>query len=157
MKKNGDKYRQCASVVLLRPSQGRYQALLVHKPRKKDAWQIPQGGVEEGESTEEAAIRELFEEAGVRAEVIGSSKQSYKYDFPNSYRRFRPDNICGQHIQFVFSKADPTVEVKVDEEEIDSYKWVFPEELSKYIKRREYRKIVNKLVEEGTNLLKGAS
>ena len=95
MKKQKDEYRRCASVVLLRPTSDgeHYQVLLVHKPRKKDAWQIPQGGAEEGESVEETAIRELLEETGVHAEVVGRSKTSYQYDFPKSYRRFRPDHI----------------------------------------------------------------
>jgi len=157
MHKRGDKYRQCASVVLLRPVQGKYQMLLVHKPRKKDAWQIPQGGVEEGENTEEAAIRELSEETGVQAKIIGSSKQHYQYNFPNSYRRFRPDNICGQCVHFVFAKANSDVKVKVDEKEINAYAWVFPEQIPKYIKRREYRNIVEKLMEECSRLLEGSA
>tara|TARA_B100001971_G_C18006476_1_gene440065 strand:- start:75 stop:557 length:483 start_codon:yes stop_codon:yes gene_type:complete len=156
MKKQKDEYRRCASVVLLRPTSDgeHYQVLLVHKPRKKDAWQIPQGGAEEGESVEETAIRELLEETGVHAEVVGRSKTSYQYDFPKSYRRFRPDHICGQVIQFVFAEATPSVQVTVDENEIDSYKWVLSDELPKYLKRREYRKIVEQLVEEGEKLLR---
>ena len=136
------------------PDSSRYQLLLVHKPRKKDAWQIPQGGAEEGESIEEAAARELYEEAGVHAEIIGSSKTCYQYDFPKSYRRFRPDNVCGQRIQFVFAEASPSVQVTVDEQEIDSYTWILPEQIPQYIKREEYRNIVSQLIEEGVAMLR---
>ena len=154
MKKQEDEYRQCASVVLLRKAEdGKYHFLLVRKPRKKDAWQLPQGGAEEGESVEETAIRELFEEAGVKAEVVASSEVCYQYDFPKSYRRFRPDHICGQCIRFVFAEADPSVRVEVDEDEIDAYAWVLPEQLPKYIKRKEYRKVVEGLMREGLELL----
>ena len=155
MKKKGDKSRRCASIVLLRsfPGSARVQVLLVHKPRKKDAWQIPQGGAEDEESIEEAAIRELREETGVTGKVFGKSKRRYQYDFPASYRRFRPDNVCGQCIQFVFAQADPSQEVRVDGKEINSFAWVFPEQLSRYIHREEYREIVAGLVEEGMAVL----
>lgn len=154
----GEAYRRCAATVLLRPVSGgsAHQVLLVHKPRKRDAWQLPQGGAEEGESVEQAAMRELFEETGIRARVIGRSETRYQYDFPKSYRRFRPDNICGQCIEFVFAQADAGFSVSVDGTEIDSYVWVLPKELPRYIRRREYRRIVEGLVGEGVALLQGA-
>ena len=104
-----DHYRPAASVLVLRPSGGQgmqYEILLLHKPRKNDAWQLPQGGVEEGESVTQAAIRELQEEAGLtECRLIGVSPRVYQYDFPASFRRFRPDDVCGQRIQYVFALA----------------------------------------------------
>jgi 8-oxo-dGTP pyrophosphatase MutT (NUDIX family) len=141
-----DVYRHCASVVLLRPSG---EVLLVHKPRKRDAWQLPQGGMEEGETVEEAGLRELREETGVVANILGRSDTVYQYDFPDSYRRFRPDTVCGQRIEFVFVQPmvdDPVV--VVDTVEIDTYAWASIDSLSQYIQRKEYRKIVKKLIEE---------
>ena len=140
-------FRKCASVVLVRPTG---EVLLVHKPRKKDAWQLPQGGVEPGETLEEAAVRELQEEAGVIAKAVGRSEVVYQYEFPKSYRRFRPDNVCGQRVHFVFVHCelnDPLV--TVDQDEVDAYAWVHPSELATYIKRQEYREIVEQLVQEG--------
>lgn len=156
MQKPGDEYRRCASVVLLRPSEDgkRYQLLLVHKPRKKDAWQIPQGGAEEGETIEEAAMRELQEEAGVSGEVLGTSEKKYKYDFPKSYRRFRPDNICGQCIHFVLARLTSENLVAVDGEEINSYAWVYPEQLPRYLTREEYRTLVKELYDEALALVR---
>jgi len=150
-----DVYRDCAAVVLLRKSEetaNLFQILLLHKPRKKDAWQLPQGGLEEGESLEEAAMRELKEESGLDAEVIGKSSQVYQYDFPESYRRFRPDNVCGQKVQFVFARLNGDGIVKVDEDEIDSYVWALKDHISKYIKRDQYREIVSSLFEEAKSI-----
>jgi len=161
-----DVYRQCASVMVLRPlnvcspsfakaSEGKsdacgtlYQALLVHKPRKKDAWQLPQGGVEEGESIQDAALRELKEEAGITARLLGGCPHVYQYDFPASYRRFRPDNVCGQKVHYVFALAGADVRVRVDAKEIDASVWVLPEEFGRYLKRKEYLALVKTLYDE---------
>ncbi|MCK5016977.1 MAG: NUDIX hydrolase [Candidatus Peribacteraceae bacterium] len=152
-----DIFRKCASAVVLRSSNNDgedYQVLLVHKPRKKDVWQLPQGGVEEGETTEVAALRELKEEAGLEASLIKKSEIVYQYTFPKSYRKFRPDNVCGQRIEFIFaSMKDPSSKVIVDDDEIDSYVWTTEDKLDKYIHREEYFEIVKRLVEEGTSIL----
>jgi len=148
-----DVYRSCASIVVLKKEGDDIHVLLLHKPRKKDSWQLPQGGVEEGESIEQAAIRELKEEAGVNAKVIGKSERVYQYDFPTSYRKFRPDNVCGQRLEFVLGIIDEDQEIIVDRDEIDSFVWTNAEGLSKYLKRKEYCKFVQGLVEEGVKLL----
>jgi 8-oxo-dGTP pyrophosphatase MutT (NUDIX family) len=131
-----------------------YEILLLRKPRKNDAWQLPQGGREQGENTEQAAMRELKEEAGIEAKVIGSSTLVYQYNFPPSYRRFRPDDICGQRIEFILALADKGVKVQVCGKEIDAYQWILPEQLPQFLKRKEYRKCAETLVEEGTKILR---
>lgn len=147
-------YRSCASIAVFRPKEdGTYEMLLVHKPRKRDSWQLPQGGCESGESTIEAALRELQEEAGITAEVIESSPEVYQYDFPQSYRRFRPDNVKGQRIEYVFATTDGSAKVQVDDDEIDEYAWVLPEQIPKYIKRKKYLALVQKLYSDGVALL----
>jgi len=153
-------YRSAASIVLLRPATRpddvravAYQVLLIHKPRKRDAWQLPQGGVEEGESVVQAALRELHEEAGVAdVTVLGSSKNFYQYDFPASYRKFRPDHVRGQRIQYVYGLAKAGTEVTVDQQEIDQHVWVFPDEVKRYIKRKEYLRLADILIEEALHL-----
>ena len=154
MMKKGDIYRACASVMVFRYMEDGYEFLLIHKPRKRDDWQLPQGGVEKGESSTEAALRELKEEAGITAEAVGKSDLVYQYDFPSSYRRFRPDNVCGQRIEFIFAILKEGEKVQVDENEIDGHIWVLPEQESSYIKRKEYLDIVRKLLEEGIKYIK---
>lgn len=156
-----DRYRQCASLVLLRPSSAcgpdgctpLVEVLLLHKPRKRDSWQLPQGGVEKGETVEQAALRELKEEAGIDAEVLGATERCYQYDFPASYRRFRPDEVCGQCIHFVFAIPKSSAPVQVDGKEIDSFLWVLPEDLGRYLKRQEYLNLARRLVEEASVLV----
>lgn len=48
-----------------------------------DAWQLPQGGVDEGEKPREAVLRELAEEIGTaNAKVLAKSREWYTYDLP---------------------------------------------------------------------------
>lgn len=142
-------YRRCASIAVFRSREGGVEMLLVHKPRKKDSWQLPQGGVEEGETTSQAAIREVQEEAGITTEVIGTSTEVYQYEFPASYRRFRPDNVRGQRIEYVFATVDADTKVQVDDDEIDQFVWVSRAQISEYIKRKKYLQLLEKLYDDG--------
>lgn len=52
--------------------------------KKKLALQMPQGGVDQGETDEQALYRELQEELGSdNFVVLGRAKKVYKYKFPN--------------------------------------------------------------------------
>lgn len=149
-----DIFRQAASLIVLRPRGEGYEFLLVHKPRKKDAWQIPQGGIEEGETVAQAALRELQEEASLTGKIIGESDRVYEYTFPASYRRFRPDNIKGQQIHFVFALVQDDAKVQVDNNEIDDFVWIDLSELGKYIKRKAYAELIRVLHKEAMEILK---
>lgn len=47
------------------------------------SWQMPQGGIDEGETPESAMARELFEETGVQKVVfLAQSNHWYTYDLP---------------------------------------------------------------------------
>lgn len=146
-------FRRAAAVVLLRDTASGIEILLVHKPRKKDAWQLPQGGVEEGETITECALRELREETGVEdVRVLGVSDRVYEYRFPATYRRFRPDHICGQRIAFLCAVSPVDVHVRVDGKEIDGFEWITPAAIGRRIKRVVYRDLVHALIGEASRL-----
>uniref|UniRef100_A0A0D6R3R3 Nudix hydrolase domain-containing protein n=1 Tax=Araucaria cunninghamii TaxID=56994 RepID=A0A0D6R3R3_ARACU len=72
-------YRPNVGVCLLNSSNEVFVASRLNLP---GAWQMPQGGVEEGEEPRAAAIRELQEETGITsAEVVTEAPQWLTYDF----------------------------------------------------------------------------
>jgi len=74
-------YRPCVGALLLNRA-GR--ALVARRIDSPDAWQLPQGGIDEGEAPADAVLRELAEETGVTsAEIIAESSDWLQYDLPD--------------------------------------------------------------------------
>lgn len=65
---------------------------------QKGAWQFPQGGIDPGETPEEAVLRELSEEMGINrsGSIIRQSRDWIYYDFPPDLRIPITENYRGQ-------------------------------------------------------------
>ena len=61
-----------AGGVVFRHSASGLEYLLIRARKPEHAWVFPKGHIEEGETPEQAAIREVLEEAGVRAAIVSS-------------------------------------------------------------------------------------
>jgi putative (di)nucleoside polyphosphate hydrolase len=73
-------YRPCVGVMLLNKDGLAFVAERIDSP---GAWQMPQGGIDEGESPEIAAFRELGEEIGTEnATILAKSQTLHTYDLP---------------------------------------------------------------------------
>lgn len=74
-------YRAGVGIVLLNPQKQVFVARRIDT--RSEAWQMPQGGIDEGEAPHEAAMRELEEETGTtKAEIIAESREWLNYDLP---------------------------------------------------------------------------
>ncbi|VAW14799.1 Adenosine (5')-pentaphospho-(5'')-adenosine pyrophosphohydrolase [hydrothermal vent metagenome] len=79
-------YRDNAGVVLFNPRGKVFIGRRMEKPGQQlsRAWQLPQGGIDNGEAPYDAARRELAEETNVSsAQLICPAKDWLSYDFPD--------------------------------------------------------------------------
>ncbi|CAO2833050.1 unnamed protein product [Amaranthus hypochondriacus] len=77
-------YRRNVGICLINSSKKIFSASRLDIP---DSWQMPQGGIDEGEDPKNAAIRELREETGVTSvEVLAEVPYWLTYDFPPEVR-----------------------------------------------------------------------
>lgn len=98
----------------------------------KNAWQLPQGGVNEDESYADAAKRELLEETGVSSiSFVAQTKKSYKYDFPQysqdrMIKKYGKLKYQGQKLCFVlfdFIGDDSEINLYYNTREFNKWKW----------------------------------
>ncbi|APR98347.1 RNA pyrophosphohydrolase [Wolbachia endosymbiont of Folsomia candida] len=80
MAEQKNEYRPCVGIMLFN-KQG--HIFIGKRFDSESYWQMPQGGVDEGEELEQAALRELLEEIGTnKAEIIAKNKDWIYYDLP---------------------------------------------------------------------------
>jgi 8-oxo-dGTP pyrophosphatase MutT (NUDIX family) len=85
--------RAAGGVVCRTRDDGSLEVLLVHRPQYGD-WTIPKGKVEEGETDEACAVREVEEECGVRGELgeeLPTVRWRDRFDRPKVARYWRID------------------------------------------------------------------
>lgn len=98
----------------------------------QQAWQFPQGGIDEGETPEQAMYRELYEEVGLRPDAvkfIARTEDWLRYDIPEKLLRKRSSPRCiGQkQIWFLLKMcaADDAISLyENDPAEFDAWEWV---------------------------------
>lgn len=98
-----------------------------------DAWQMPQGGIDDDEEPFEAAFRELKEEIGTdKAQVIAESKSWFQYDLPLSFRKRWDNRWLGQRQKWFvmrFQGVDSDINIASGQPEFRGWKWISIEEL----------------------------
>jgi putative (di)nucleoside polyphosphate hydrolase len=97
-------------------------------------WQMPQGGIDPGESPQRAAWRELREEVGTdRAELLAESARWYTYDVPVALRPpFWEGRWRGQTqkwFAFRFAGRDEDIDLGDDAAEFDAWRWASADEV----------------------------
>lgn len=121
------KYRENVAAIL-RNAAG--QILVCERLGVPDAWQFPQGGVDEGETPEEGLARELWEEIGVQARdfKIVARRGPYRYDFGNG--RTKKGYHGKEQIYFLcdFSGDDSRIDVATEHPEFQGFRWIAPAE-----------------------------
>ncbi|MCH7629891.1 RNA pyrophosphohydrolase [Novosphingobium sp.] len=145
-------YRPCVGVMLVN-AQGRVFVGKRIDNKEGDAWQMPQGGIDDGEDLHPAAMRELHEETGVTPDlvtVIAESREEHFYDLPPELLgKLWRGKYRGQRQKWLllrFNGEDAHIDLNAhDPAEFLDWKWVEPELLPDLIvpfKRRVYRQVL---------------
>lgn len=146
-------YRRGVGIMLLND---RNEVFVGRRTDAKEAWQMPQGGIDEHEDPRDAAFRELQEEIGTdKAEVIAESKVWLRYDLPPEFRKRWSYRRRGQQqkwfvMQFLGTDAD--IDVATEHPEFSAWKWVPIERLPELVvsfKRQLYVDLLRELAQIG--------
>ncbi len=116
------------------------------------AWQMPQGGIDKGETPRDAALRELFEETGVAPNLVTIEAETegwLPYDLPvDLVPKIWKGRYRGQEQKWFlmrFHGVDTDVNIATDHPEFSSWQWLAPDELVANIvpfKRSVYEKVL---------------
>ncbi len=122
-------FRANVGIVL---ANDREQVLWARRARQPDAWQFPQGGINQGEKPEEALYRELHEEVGLQpadVELVAATQGWLRYRLPRHLIRHRQKPLCvGQKQKwFLLRLRESEGRIRFDtteRPEFDDWRWV---------------------------------
>lgn len=127
------RYRPCVGICLINED-----GLIFAGERldNMEAWQMPQGGIDEGENLEDAARRELKEEIGTdKIEITGFYPQPLLYDIPQETLDRLPwgKDYQGQAQNWIYARfvgEDSDIDIKADDKpEFGRWQWMKAEDL----------------------------
>lgn len=121
------------------------------------AWQMPQGGIDKGETIEQAFYREANEEVGLTREnlhILRVCRKPWRYDFPPASMSRRLNNeYRGQEQYWVAGRlmgVDADININTAEPEFRSWRWMTPEQMIERIvpfKRKTYLKVLHEFAD----------
>jgi len=147
-------YRPCVGIMLANRDGKVFVGQRIDAPKLGTgaAWQMPQGGVDEGEDPREAALRELWEETGVTQDLVTIEAELpdwLPYDLPHDLvPRIWKGRFRGQKQRWFFMRfhgQNTHVNIKTKEPEFSDWQWMTAGDLVQNIvpfKREIYAKVI---------------
>ena len=131
------KQKSCGCVIIKKG-----KVLLVYEHRW-EYWGFPKGHVEEGETEEETAIREVKEEVGLKPHIYKDYRYTAHYPIEN--------NTIDKEVVFFLASVDEDILVN-QEGEIDMSGWFTEKEAEKILKYDYCKEILYKAFEDSRKL-----
>ncbi|WP_376875901.1 RNA pyrophosphohydrolase [Albirhodobacter sp. R86504] len=148
-------YRPCVGIVLVNQDGKIFAGLRLDNPTP--AWQMPQGGIDDGEKPKEAALRELWEETGVTSdlvEIIAKTDDWITYDLPTEMiGKIWKGRYRGQKQKWFlmrYSGTDAQVNIASEHPEFSQWAWKEADEIIASIvpfKRAVYEDVIGRFRE----------
>ena len=148
-------YRPAAGVMLLNAQLKVFVAQRLDSTL--EAWQMPQGGLDEGEDPEAGALRELEEETGIasdKVEIIARCPVELTYDLPDDLvGKMWKGKWRGQRQAWFlmrFTGRDDDINLQTAEPEFRAWKWAEPGDLPAMIvpfKKKLYEEVLEAFAE----------
>lgn len=141
-------YRPCVGIALFN---AHGQVFVGERIDTPGSWQMPQGGIDPGETVEQAALREMREEVGTdKAAIIKIASEKIRYDLPDDLRqRLWNGQYLGQEQNWVaarFLGTDQDINIQSHEPpEFSRWQWVPLEKTVDLIvpfKRDTYKQVI---------------
>ncbi len=125
-------YRPCVGIMLINQDNRIFAGQRIDT--KLEAWQMPQGGIDEGETPLEAAFREMKEETGTdKARLLAEHSDWLDYDIPQPLADKLWDGAFrGQTQKWIamrFTGTDADINIATEHPEFNQWRWVDPEKL----------------------------
>lgn len=147
-------YRPCAGIMLLNRDDRIFVGERLDKP---GAWQMPQGGIDFGETPEQAALRELEEEIGLTATCVDLIKMSATwvyYDLPPELiGKVWKGRYCGQKQRWALMRLkvdEGNIDINTAHPEFGAWKWTDKQALLSEIvpfKRDVYQQVIRDMLD----------
>jgi len=130
-----DEYRRNVGMMLIAPDRRVFVGCRANQP---DAWQMPQGGIDKGETPVEAACRELHEEVGTtKALLLRESAGWISYEVPAdrrpAYWKGRWRGQAQKWFALAFTGTDGDIDIHAHDQEFVAWRWIAPAELTALI------------------------
>lgn len=143
-----------AAIVLSAKYPHTCEIFIASRTDVENAWQFPQGGIDDGESAKEALFRELEEEIGTRdVEIIAEYPKWVSYDFPPAIaKKMHPFDGQRQKYFLVKLKKGAKINIQTEIPEFSEYKFVPTKNIYDYItffKRTVYKQVLKYFRNEG--------
>ncbi len=127
-------YRPCAGIIIVND-----EGLIFVGQRidtTAEAWQLPQGGIDDGEEAETAALRELGEETGIapdKVELIAAVPGEFYYDLPDELiGKVWKGKWRGQRqrwFTYRFTGKQGDIDIETHHQEFRAWRWATRDEV----------------------------
>jgi 8-oxo-dGTP pyrophosphatase MutT (NUDIX family) len=131
-----------AGAVIFRHNDEKMEFLVIYSKRN-GIWGFPKGHIERGETERDAALREIFEETGLKTlKFTNAFREEDIYPAIGRSKEFRGMEITKHSIYFLCETGDETIQT--DDTEITDYRWLSYSEAVKVLPFESLKDILRK-------------